>query len=143
MGELGSHIGHVTKIYIHFGFHKTGTTSFQNYCMINSELLYDAGFAYYTGAYNPENHIELALSSLRDPLDVPVKRKFPRLSKDKVHAETKESINNFLHESRGKSAIFSNETLSFIRTNDEIDSLLRLFPEGADIIPVLCLRNIS
>ncbi len=128
------------RIFIHFGLHKTGTTSFQQLCLQERARLQTCGFDYYPGARGA-NHIELGLSVLREPLDAPIRREFPGVSRETFFRNAAARIGDFVKASPASQLVFSNETLSYARTVAEIERLKALFPLGHDLIPVLCLRN--
>ncbi|SMX43683.1 hypothetical protein [Actibacterium lipolyticum] len=127
-------------IYLHMGLHKTGTTSIQNWLLSNSDALLKTDLAFYQGRYIPSNHIEFALSSLRDELDAPIKRRVD-LDRERLFEETKAQLELFLSKTRASRLIISNETISFIRDKTEMKRLRSIFPPNAAIVPIIFLRS--
>lgn len=128
-------------VFLHMGLHKTGTTSFQNFLLERKCLLHSKKIDFYDGAYIPENHVELALSVLRENLDAPIKTKIAFPPREDLFEETRMRIDACIRDSTCDKVVFSNETLSFIRHDFEIFRLRRLFPPDCRLIPVVCQRN--
>lgn len=122
------------------GLHKTGTTSIQNWLSTSSELINAIDFAFYEGFYQPNNHIEFGLLSLREHLDAPIKKRF-EINRDKLLVETKSRLKSFIISSNKNNIIISNETISFIRYKEEIYRLKSVFPEEVNVIPIIFLRS--
>jgi hypothetical protein len=127
-------------IYLHMGLHKTGTTSIQNWLLSNSDVLLKTDLAFYQGQYIPSNHIEFALSSLRDELDAPIKRRI-NLDRERLFEETKAQMELVLSKTSASRLIISNETMSFIRYQTEMERLRSIFPPNAAIVPIIFLRS--
>ncbi|PMO90162.1 hypothetical protein BCS98_15320 [Vibrio breoganii] len=127
------------KIYIHFGLHKTGTTSIQYQLQNDKKKLEESNLKFYSGKYFESNHIEFAISTLRSSLDAPIKSRYEFEDRNKIHEELKNEIENQLQ--NDVNLIISNETLSFIRNQEEIDRLKLIFPKNSEVIPIIILRD--
>ncbi len=122
------------------GFHKTGTTSIQKWLNNNGPLLGQHNLRFYKGVFNPSNHIEFGLSVLRDHLDAPIKSRIS-YNRDALHEQTGRLVSEFVGKDDFVAGIISNETMSFMREDFESERLLRLFPHGTQIVPVVFLRD--
>lgn len=126
-------------IYLHMGLHKTGTTSIQNWLATNTKLIQSHGYGFYAGHYQPTNHIEFALASLRENLDAPVKRNM-NVDRDQMFEETRQQVADFISKSMASQIIISNETLSFIREVEEMERLRAILPDDISVVPIVFLR---
>lgn len=130
----------MTQVYIHFGLHKTGTTSIQNWLRSVAGDLEARGILYYEGLYKKNNHVELGLSVIRDHLDIPVRRRFAE-QRQHYFDTAQAHIANLCQTTDHDTMILSNETLSFCREQEEIDRLKDLFGPDCEITPILFLRD--
>lgn len=127
---------------IHIGLPKTGTTSLQAYLRDNAATLREQGVDVYKGELrHGANHIALHLSVLREGVETFGTIGYPQLDRTSLRAETKASIRRFCERSRGERLIFTNETLSFLRTIDECKDLRSLFPADLEFKIILVLRD--
>jgi len=141
------------KIYIHFGCHKTGTTSLQRFFAKNTYRLRHFDFDYmpipmgekrkaYQGAHG--RHVELGECAVRYPVTIianPKQAGTRGLSRKGLIKQTKDNIAEFLDKSTYNNFIFSDEGLDYIRTQKEIDDLVYLFPSDCELVPILTLRE--
>lgn len=125
-------------VYLHIGLHKTGTTSIQASCLSSPLLLKKYGRHYFNGIFQNGNHREVAYSILREDLEWPARNQFT-MSREHCFKKTQESIVSNLNKT--DFLIISAEAISYLRHQLEIDRLKHLFPNGAEVIPILFLRD--
>ena len=124
------------KIFIHFGCHKTGTTSIQKFFIENTDRLNKVDFDY---MHKPNGrHTELGQCVLRNKV---INATTPVPKRHELRKKTQNEISHFLTNSKHSNFIFSDEGLDFIRMQAEIDQLIKLFPENYKLIPLLCIRE--
>ncbi len=114
-----------TTIIMHIGLHKTGTSSFQNYMRNNRGALLKADADVYQPFNNPKASTQLGIAICRDG----VLDRVPIGLADRVRPD----IADFIARSTAKRLVFSDESMSLIRTVDEALALRRLFPENKDL----------
>lgn len=128
-------------VFIHMGLHKTGSSAIQFSLVKFRSKLESSNFNLYRGGFPNGNHYEVSYVTLRQELDWPMKHVFRR-SVNEVRSIIKSNIEQFAHVTN-ENLIISAESLSFIRTQNEINSLCDLFPEHWDLIPIIFLRDKS
>ena len=126
-------------VFLHIGVHKTGTTSLQNIFHNNPEALKRSGYIFFKGSYIENNHIELALSCLRENVETLIEYRYKNINTN--HAELKKAIASLLNKNPQKKFIFSSEMLSFFRTEKECSLLKKLFPENTEFKIIITLRK--
>ena len=127
------------NIYLHFGCHKTGSTSIQMFLKINKRYLIQNNFNI-IDTFSGRN-IELSLFCLRKNI---LKFTNPNLSNSKILLRNilfKIKLSLFFLSSKEQNFIFSDEGLDYIRTQKEIDNVKHLFPSNYKIIPILIIRD--
>lgn len=130
------------RLYIHIGTHKTGSSSLQHWLGSNRDRLEQTGYAYFTGAFEPDNHVELFAVPMR-----PGREAFAREKYGIVGSETElESLRNrfqaFAARHPEDNLILSCEGLSLLRFDDEIDRFRSIIePTDREVVVVLVLRN--
>jgi hypothetical protein len=141
------------KIYIHFGCHKTGTTSLQRFFTKNTYRLRHFDFDYLPTPIGEKRkphqsahgrHVELGECAVRYPVTIianPKRAGTRGLSRKGLIKQTKDYIAEFLDKSTYNNFIFSDEGLDYIRTQKEINDLVHLFPSDCELVPVLTLRE--
>jgi hypothetical protein len=125
-------------VYIHFGPHKTGTTSIQRACVNSRDLLRNHGMSYYQGFFPTGNHREIAFCVLRDSLEWSGRKKF-RVDKKLMLTNVKARITEQFQYI--DTLIVSAEALSYVRTQKELDALRKLFSDADRLIPVFARRD--
>lgn len=131
-------------IILHIGMHKTGTTSIQRYLHDHRELLEENGYGLFVGGLrNPTNHTELHLACIRDERDSFGKYNNPGLVIDSEFRENIRSrVQKLINDQKFQNQIFSNEALSWLRFDDELERLKYIFgPAANNIRIIICLRN--
>lgn len=131
-------------ILLHIGTHKTGSSSLQHYLGSNRGALNSAGVAFYTGAFQPDNHIELYLSALESGKDTLAQKSLSLPPINEMQSATRASVAEFLEQNQGKFSIFSCEGLSLLRSPSELNALCNLLGRPRqEVRIVLCLRDKS
>lgn len=121
------------RYIIHIGLHKTGTTSLQNVLSENVNVLRERGICYFQEnskipSGNGLGHLVLRDGTLADfPIASDRKNKLVR------------AIKQFIYED-ARIKIISGESLSLLRTSDEVERLMSLI-ETRDIEVILTLRE--
>lgn len=128
------------RIFVHIGFHKTGTSSIQLLMDKNRDKMIDVGIFYYTGALNPSNHVELHCAAMRDERVSPFKLRSGIRPNTEFIEATRTQVAKFLQPAG--TFIFSAEGLSYLRYSDEIRTLHQLFG-GREIEFIAYIRNQS
>lgn len=129
----------VSKVILHLGMHKTGTTAFQAFCEQNSDVLGAGGFLY-PRAGRPElpsiheGH-HLLPWSLSDRADVP--HLWPPALTDRQ--EVWPQLMRELEQSDCHTAILSSEEFETLGPNQVAEVANRLRP--FEVTPVICLRR--
>lgn len=130
------------RIFLHIGIHKTGSTSIQNFLGANRIALQKLGIDFYSGAYFPNNHVELHVATMRAERSSPFKLT-KGIQVDEVYRESiQEIVSSYVNNTNFPSLIFSAEGLSYLRYEDEMIRLKNMIPEGRIQI-VIYLRNPS
>ena len=125
------------RIYLHIGLHKTGSTSFQEYCRENQEELRRQNLIWYQPMVAQSNAHELATASLRPGVMEP-----PSWYSGPV--SVRKYLQNFLQSNGDKNVLISTEALSFIRTDQECRALRSLFGQEAlrsEIVILVVIRD--
>lgn len=129
------------RALLHIGFHKTGTTSIQQFLQTHRQRLRALGIAVYEGVHYPGNHVELHNVALRDTRATPVKLK-SRVGIDQRYRDSiAERIRQFVAANVHSTHLFTAEGLSFLRYPDEFDRLRRLIGGEARVIAYLRERD--
>jgi hypothetical protein len=125
---------------LHIGLHKTGTTSIQTFLQRNIGVLQTHGLDFYQGMVFPENHVELHAASMRPERQSGYKNR-AGLKVDAMYiAQVRQRVTQFVLDSKASRLVFSNEGLSLLRYEDELEILKTLFPAGRFQV-VVYLRN--
>jgi len=130
------------SIILHIGTHVTGTTSLQDVLHKSHRELAIADIAFYPGAINVSNHVELHMASMRPDRASPIKQALPLTIDDAFRADVTNHVKTFLRLNQSERVIFSAEGLSYLRYPDEIAFLQNLF-EDCDVRVVVYLRERS
>jgi hypothetical protein len=126
-------------IYLHFGCHKTGSTSLQMFLKENKSYLNQNNFDIMNTFAGRD--IDLSLFCLRKSI---LNFTNPSFSKTKILYKNilfKIKITLFFLFTKENNFIFSDEGLDYIRTQKEIDNIKSLFPSKYKIIPILIIRD--
>jgi hypothetical protein len=127
------------NVYLHFGSHKTGSTSIQMFLKKNKSYLNQNNFDIlntFAGRNTELSHFCLRKSILK--FTNPSLCKSKRIYKN-IRFKIKLSL--FFLFSKQSNFIFSDEGLDYIRTQKEINKVKSLFPANYRIIPILILRE--
>ncbi len=122
-------------VFLHIGLHKTGTTSFQQWLHEWRPVLADAGYEVYQSPDGNKSHFDLARSVLREGV-IPIE------DQGAIKARTRADIARWLDDATSPNIIFTSESLSMLRTFDECQALLDIFPPTVDnFVILLVLRD--
>jgi hypothetical protein len=128
---------HRRRLFLHIGTHKTGTTSFQKWLKENERILLKRyGLGVYHGGFPNNREVGLACANLDRLLPV---RNIPQWS-DLAWRDHVNDLARVQMERDEPSIILSAESLSFLRADDEIGRVYRMF-EGRDVTILLTLRE--
>ena len=136
------------RLYLHYGMHKTGSTSIQNYLDRNESFFADKGFHIVrdlaqdgsTPGMGETNCARLAHLAIRRELVTPSRFTGRVPSQVGDRSQTIAEANAALHGFDGDRLIMSAEAFSFMRTEGERAALDRLLA-GFDVVPVGYLRE--
>ena len=130
------------KIYLHMGLHKTGTTSIQHFLHHHNHQLIKDNKIFYSGILG-HNAIELpAVIIKKSRVDLHIRSVLNQKKEyKKTYLETQQMIQAFCTLHHTKNIFISDEALSLIRTQEEINQLTQLFLPDWDIVPILVLRE--
>ncbi|GAA4642127.1 hypothetical protein GCM10023115_03900 [Pontixanthobacter gangjinensis] len=130
------------RLYLHIGTHKTGSSSLQHYLGAQRKTLVSHGFAYFTGAYEPDNHVEFFAIALRADREAFSRAKYGIEQTDKALAAAAANFQEFRQANQKQALIVSTEGLSLLRHDDEVERLNTILgAEMLDIVPILVLRD--
>ena len=130
------------RLYLHIGTHKTGSTSFQYFLRDHRDDLLKLDKAFYAGAYETENHLELHVAAMRQDRGSFSKTKYDIAGSDAFRNETKARLLEFYAQSEGKDIILSAEGLTLLRHADELEALRDLISaERYEVVVILVLRR--
>ena len=124
-----------SRAIVHIGTHKTGSTSLQYWLASHAEEL---DRAHGLGVYRPiyPNGRELALWCANADRSIPTIREIPEWRSDAWRTWAHDHIRNEVQRPDG-TLLLSNETLSLLRTVDEVDRLRDILaPRRVEIILV-------
>ncbi len=134
------------KIYLHLGFHKTASTSFQHTCAKNTERLNELGFLYPGFKYDAErfnrtlfNHSHPIFSAFTDK---PAKYRF-NIRNIKNITKTNKTQIEFLDKviSEDKNIILSGEDISLLKAKGHQDLFEHLKRSGKEVVPIVVVRS--
>jgi len=135
------------KIYLHMGFHKTATSSFQSTCAKNVDKLLAQGYLYpafkYTelkngrGIFNHSGPIVSAFGSNPEGYAFNIKSKINNF--DSANKAYLDQLRGFI--SSDNDLIMSGEGISAISTEALQQLLTFLESKGAEVIPIVCVRS--
>lgn len=130
------------RLYIHIGTHKTGSSSLQHWLGSSRERLDQFGFAYFTGAFEPDNHVELFAVPMRPGREAFAREKYGIVGSEAELEGLRDRFRDFAARHSGHHLILSCEGLSLLRFDDEIERFRSIFePTDREVIVVLVLRN--
>ena len=119
-------------VYLHIGVHKTGTTSVQAYLRDHARWL--LGQRVFIPALpatmGEQNHFGLSVYGLDDDRLSPMKRRLlesPGFDLSEYRNQVAREVNKALQSRAAARIVFTNEGLSLLRTNSELDRLAGLF----------------
>jgi len=125
--------------FVHIGFHKTGSTSIQNFLQINRKKLTELGFDFYKGQHIDQNHVELHASTMNfDRSSTFRLRSGLRFGPDYLE-KTRQRMANYFQDNSDANCIFSAEGLSLLRYEAETDRLASIL--NSDVRIIAYLRN--
>jgi hypothetical protein len=128
------------RIVIHVGIHKTGSTSIQEFLGAHRAALRTLNIDFYSGAYLPNNHVELHVAAMRLERTSPFKLGKAILVDDMYREGVQARVRQYIAQSPCPCVVFSAEGLSYLRYEDEMNRLRAMFPEGRIEI-VIYLRD--
>lgn len=135
------------KIYLHMGFHKTATSSFQSTCAENLDKLATQGYIYpsfeykdYKGGRKMYNHSD-PLVSVFSPKPEQLAFNLKAKLKDVAAANKayKKQLTDYLL--LDKDLIISGEGISALDATSLQQLYTFLESQGAEVIPVICVRS--
>ena len=130
------------RLYLHIGTHKTGSSSLQHYLGAQRKTLVSHGFAYFTGAYEPDNHVEFFAIPLRAEREAFSRAKYGIEQTGKAMEAAAANFQKFRQANQAHSLIVSTEGLSLFRHDDEMERLKTILgAETLDIVPILVIRD--
>lgn len=130
------------RLYIHIGTHKTGSSSLQHWLGSIREQLEQIGFAYFTGAFEPDNHVELFAVPMRPGREAFARGKYGIVGSEAELESVRDRFRDFAARHSGHDLILSCEGLSLLRFDDEIERFRSIIePTDREVIVVLVLRN--
>lgn len=127
----------ISRVYLHVGLHRTGTTSFQYSLLENESLLRKHKIEIYKPVNRKINASELGEAVLNAD-----KKNLGAKHRDDLFLEVRSKIHDYLEKSNLESLLISGEDLSYIRTDKECSRLKSLFDsEVLEFIILLVLRD--
>ncbi|WP_271439664.1 hypothetical protein [Pontixanthobacter luteolus] len=130
------------RLYLHIGTHKTGSSSLQHYLGAQRKTLAGHGFSYFTGAYEPDNHVEFFAVAMRAEREAFSRAKYGIEQTDYALAAAAANFQEFRQATQKQALIVSTEGLSLLRHDDEMERLKTILDaETLDIVPILVLRD--
>jgi hypothetical protein len=130
-------MGSVQTAIVHVGIHKTGTSSIQAFLHANRVRLRDAGLEFYTGRFQPSNHVEVHAAAMRFDRLSPFKARRRVVVDEAFRAETTQRVQHFVRQSTAPRVLFSAEGLSYLRHTDEFERLKAMMPTEIQVIMYL------
>lgn len=125
------------RVFLHIGTHKTGTTSFQKWLRENEEVLRNRfGLGVYHGGFPNNREIGLACADTDRLLPV---RHIPQWS-DPVWRDHVHELARIQMQRDEETIIVSAESLSFLRADDEVRRVQRMFTDR-EVTVLLTLRE--
>ena len=114
------------RVFLHIGTHKTGTTSFQKWLREHEDVLRERhGLGVYRGGFPNNREVGLACANVDRLLPV---RQIPQWS-DPVWRDHVNDLARIQMQRDEPSIIVSAESLSFLRADDEIRRVHRMFSD--------------
>jgi hypothetical protein len=130
-----------SRIVLHIGTHKTGTTSIQQFLQDhNDSLLAAADVGYPPGFLLPTLHSDLPLLTVRPDRTWPARIRFPETQRPSWQAAAHAHVRREITQSPRDVLVFSHEDLSYLRFDDELDRLRDLLA-GPAVEVVVFLRD--
>lgn len=130
------------RLYLHIGTHKTGSTSFQYFLRDQRAALLKANKAFFDGAYETENHLELHVAAMQQDRGSFSKVKYGITGTSQFRSETKARLLEFYAQHEGKDIILSAEGLTLLRYADELSALREIVSaDRFEVFIILVLRN--
>jgi hypothetical protein len=129
-----------SRVVLHVGTHRTGTTSLQHFLHTQAELLASVGAAYPPGFLFPSVHSELPLLAARAEWLWPARIRLPETRRPAWLAAAAAHVREQLRAPIQPVLVYSHEDLSYLRTDDELERLRDLLAvPSVDV--VVCLRE--
>lgn len=135
------------KIYLHMGFHKTATSSFQSTCAKNVDKLLTQGYLYPSFKYaelkngrevfNHSGPIVSAFGANPEAYAFNIKSKIDNF--DSANKAYLDQLNDFI--ASDNDLIISGEGISAMGADSLQDLLTCLESKGAEVIPIVCVRS--
>lgn len=125
------------NVYLHMGCHKTASTSIQKFLHDKKKELNKMSIGVLETSNGSGRHVKLNQSVLRKEI---AKFTHPHINVASLNKSYGEKIGQFIQKDY-KSFLFSDEGLDFIRTQEEVNNLIRLFPDDVNIIPIIVIRD--
>lgn len=130
------------RLYIHIGTHKTGSSSLQHWLGSIRNRLEQIGVAFYTGAYEPDNHVELFAVPMREGREAFSRTKYGIVGSEAEHTGVRDRFRTFAERHSEHDLIVSCEGLSLLRFDDEIERFRSIVEPGdREVIVILVLRE--
>ena len=130
------------RLHLHIGTHKTGSTSFQYFMRDHARVLSNAGFSFYEGMKEIENHLELHVAAMRPERMSFSKEKYEIADIESFRHEVANNVSRHYAAHPQSEPIFSAEGLALLRYPDELRTLGQLIEaERFDVRVLLVLRN--
>jgi len=128
------------SLFLHVGPHKTGTTSFQKYCLKHRAELSEQRLAFFAPRNTP-NQRRVSLASARE--GVFNGESLTPESAAAIGREVSHELRTFATANPGQNLLLSSESMSFLRTDAEMDRLKALLPPGYRLHGVWVERGID
>ncbi len=129
-----------TKVVLHIGTHKTGSTSLQHFLRDAGPLLAQADAWYPPGLVLDTAHSELPLLSVRLERDWPARIRFPELRMPGWLDVANRHVRAQVGDAARGTIVYSHEDLSYLRFPDEFERLIRLL-DPAEVRVIVFLRD--
>jgi hypothetical protein len=126
----------MTRCVVHIGFHKTGSTSIQNFLWQFRNRLATLGILFYEGQHIPHNHVELHIGAMAPHRMTPYKIA-KGIAGGPAYREAVERRLADLAASAAGTLLFSSEGLSYLRYEDELTWLKKVLPGEVTVVAYL------
>lgn len=132
------------RLVIHIGTHKTGSSSLQHWLGSIRPQLAEKGLAYFRGAHEPDNHVELFAVPMRTEREAFARQKYGITGSAEEFVQLQAALRAFDLANAQRDLVFSCEGLSLLRHDDELERFKALVCHSErEPVIVLVLRDKS